>query len=167
MVKWFMDVLKITNGPKWIKKVLWWHMLYQQWTCLFLPWYPSSLHFVGHSDVCGPDIVLPAFLTQHSSQHCAAVHSDPHVNICLGFLSDIPVVSLQSSNEKQQEPQQASIRLPEIHPLWYTASHLEQQGTPSCTLMCWITTNLSSVTSDCQQVFSSLYFTVVVHRESQ
>ena len=62
--------------------------------CLFLPWYSSSLHFVGHRDVCGPDVILPALLTQHSPQDCATVHSNPHVHICLRFLSDVPVASL-------------------------------------------------------------------------
>lgn len=63
-----------------------------------LPWYPSSLHLVGHSDVCGPDVVLPAFLSQHSPQDRTAVHSDTHVDIRLGFLSDVPESRFKNSN---------------------------------------------------------------------
>lgn len=58
----------------------------------FLPWYTSSLHFVGNSNVSGPHVVLPAFLTQHAPQDCTTVNSNPHVNIFLGFLSNIAAV---------------------------------------------------------------------------
>lgn len=65
---------------------------------MFSPWDPSSLHFIGHCDICGPNIVLPTLLSQHSSQDRTAVHSNTHVDISLGFLSDIPVVSSGSSS---------------------------------------------------------------------
>lgn len=69
---------------------------------MFSPWDPSSLHFIGHCDICGPNIILPTFLTQHSSQDRTTVHSNTHVDICLGFLSDIPVVSSESSSIKNK-----------------------------------------------------------------
>lgn len=69
---------------------------------MFSPWDPSSLHFIGHCDICGPNIILPTFLAQHSSQDRTTVHSNTHVHICLGFLSDIPVVSSESSSVKNK-----------------------------------------------------------------
>lgn len=55
-----------------------------------LPWNPPRLHLVGHRNVGGPDVVLPALLTQDPPQDCATVHANAHVNIGLGFLSDVP-----------------------------------------------------------------------------
>ena len=65
---------------------------------LFLPWYPSSLHLVGHSDVSGPDVILPAFLTQHSAQDRTTVHSNPHVHIGLGLLTNVPAVGFKKGS---------------------------------------------------------------------
>lgn len=103
--------------------------------CTCLPRYSSSLHFVGHSDVCGPDVILPAFLTQHSPQDRTTVHTNPHVNICLGFLSDIPAVGLQSNhiqyktartttNHKSSSFKSLIAMTPQTH------CHLGHQGTP-------------------------------------
>lgn len=76
---------------------------------MFSPWDPSSLHFIGHCDICGPNIILPTFLAQHSSQDRTTVHSNTHVHICLGFLSDIPVVSSESSSVKNSVKSTGSI----------------------------------------------------------
>lgn len=61
-----------------------------------LPWNPPRLHLVGHGNVSGPDVVLPAFLTQDPPQDRAAVDSNAHVHVRLGLLSDVPADVAQS-----------------------------------------------------------------------
>lgn len=65
------------------------------WNCanagwsLNSPWYPSSLHLVGHSDVSGPDVVLPALLSQDATKDRPAVDPYSHVYVCLRLLSHV------------------------------------------------------------------------------
>lgn len=61
-----------------------------------LPGNPPRLHFVGHSNISGPDVVLPAFLTQDPPQDRPTVHANAHVHVCLGFLPDVPADGVQS-----------------------------------------------------------------------
>ncbi|TNN60074.1 hypothetical protein EYF80_029743 [Liparis tanakae] len=60
-----------------------------------IPWLHIKLPmktFQGALDIGRPDVVLPAFLTEHSSEYRPAVHSNPHVHVCPGLLSDVPEV---------------------------------------------------------------------------
>lgn len=50
----------------------------------------TSLHLVGHSDIGGPHIILPALLAQDATQDSARVHPHTHVHPSLGLLPHIP-----------------------------------------------------------------------------
>lgn len=62
--------------------------------CKNSPRYTSSLHFVGHCDICGPDIILPALLSQNTTKNCPRMHPNTHVNICLRLLSNVAEINM-------------------------------------------------------------------------
>lgn len=49
-----------------------------------LPWYATTLHVIGESDIITPDIVLPLAKSNHATQDVAGVNANPHVNVETG-----------------------------------------------------------------------------------
>ena len=48
---------------------------------MHIPWYTSSLHSIGNSDIIGPDIKLPLVQTDHSTEHRPSVDTHSHAQI--------------------------------------------------------------------------------------
>ena len=68
----------------------------------------ASLHLVGHGDVGGPYIVLPAFLAEDAPQHGARVHPHTHVHPSLRLLPHIPARYPHKGGRVEPAPSQAA-----------------------------------------------------------
>ena len=68
----------------------------------------ASLHLVGHGDVSGPHVVLPAFLAEDAPQHGARVHPHSHVHPSLCLLPHIPARCPHKGGRVEPEPSQVA-----------------------------------------------------------